>query len=232
MKIPVLFYHKIGYPPPGVKLRNLYVTPEAFSRQLRYLKLRGFRTLTCEEYFRMRRGERLYSDRTILITFDDGFQNLYTHAFPLLKKFGFTAVIFLVAGDVGKEVVWQDSEEKFPEKLLDWEEIGEMSEYGIDFQSHGYSHRLLTSLSPPLLRRELEESRKIIEDKLGKAVKFFAYPYGVYSQQVKDALRKSGYQGAFTTRKGKEKDDFEIRRAGIKFSHPFWKFIKYVEIGY
>ncbi len=226
MRTPVIFYHKIGYPAQEVKLQNLFVTPENFSRHLRYLCLRNFRTFACREY--LENGNR---SRAVLITFDDGFRNNYEFAFPLLKKFGFTATIFLVAGDVGKKVAWEESEEQHPEELLTWEQILEMHDYGIEFQSHGLTHRHLEKLSAGELREELKTAKGILEDKLHKKIEFLAYPYGTYNDLVKKIARECGYRAAFTTWRGPGRDRYEIRRMGIKYNHSLIKFIRYVEWG-
>jgi len=231
VKIPVIFYHKIGHPSQDVKLKNLFVTPENFSRHLRYLRLRNFRSLDCESYLEIREGDAGHSSRSILITFDDGFRDNYEVAFPLLKKFGFKATIFLVVGDVGKRVSWEESEEKVPEDLLTWEQIREMHEYGIDFQVHGFTHRHMDRLNEKELKRELKVAKEVLENKLQKEVRFLAYPYGTYNNLVKRIARECGYCAAFTTWKGKGKDNFEIKRIGIKYNHSLIKFIRYVEWG-
>jgi len=232
LRIPVLFYHKIGYPPPEAKLVNLYVTPENFYKQLKYLKLRGFRTINCETYFKIRRNLMNPPYKPILITFDDGFKNNYTYAFPILKKFGFIATIFIVVGDIGKKVRWEESEEDLPEEILSWEEIKEMHRYGIDFQSHGFTHRHLDALPVEEVEEEIKNSKRILEENLEKKIEFFAYPYGSYNEKVKEILKKHGFKAGFTTRKGKERDLYEIRRVGIKYKHKLWKFIRYVEWKY
>ncbi|NOZ63983.1 MAG: polysaccharide deacetylase family protein [Caldiserica bacterium] len=169
--------------------------------------------------------------RGILITFDDGFRDNYEFAFPLLKKFGFTATIFLVVGDVGKKIAWEESEEQYPEELLSWDQILEMHDYGIDFQVHGFTHRHMERLSAGELKQELKTAKEILEEKLHKAIEFLAYPYGTYSSLVKQVARECGYRAAFTTWKGQGRDNYEIRRMGIKYNHSLIKFIRYVEWG-
>ena len=229
--IPVIFYHKIGYPPKEARLKNLYVTPESFHRHLKYLKLRGFHTLNCEEYLKIKESKIKSHKKHILITFDDGYENNYTYAFPILEKFGFVATIFLVLKDIGKRVSWDESEENYPEEILSWEEILRMHDYGIDFQIHGYTHKHMERFDEEKLRGELIKAKKELEKKLNKNVRFLAYPYGTYNEKVKKIVRELGYYAAFTTWKGEEKDNFEIRRIGVKYDHSLLKFIKYIEFG-
>ena len=231
-KIPILFYHKIDYPDPRARVKGLYVTPENFYRQMRYLKWRRFNTITAAEYIDyLEKGDPL-PPRPILLTFDDGYRDNYLNAFPILKKFGFTATIFLVVGDVGEKVRWEDSEEQLEAEILTWEEIKEMKEYGIDFQSHTLTHARLTKLSPEKIEEELYRSRKILEDKLSSSVTSLAYPYGSFNEEIKKIAQKSGYKGAFTTLRGEGFDLYGIKRIGVKYHHRLWRFIRFVEWKY
>ena len=96
MKVPILFYHKISRPNPKAKVMDLYVTPYNFQRQMSYLKWRGYKTITLDELRGWLSSGKKLPARSIILTFDDGYEDNYTYAFPILKKIGFTATIFLI----------------------------------------------------------------------------------------------------------------------------------------
>ena len=235
MKIPILFYHKINYPHPEAKIRELYVTPENFQRQMRYLKWRGYKPITlCKLVNGLNLKEQLPS-KPIVLTFDDGYEDNYTYAFPVLKKLGFTATVFLITRDIGSSSGWSDSEETVKEPLLSWDKIKEMSDYGIDFQSHTHTHPSLIKLDKKRIKEEILTSKEIIEQKLKKKVDFLCYPYGHFNSQIKQILKEAGYKGAVTTKRGivKEPDDlYSLKRIGIKAKHGILTFIRYIEFKY
>ncbi len=235
MKVPILFYHKINHPRPEAKIEDLYVTPEDFYRQMRYLKYRGYKTINLYEVVEgLYSGEKL-PKRPIVLTFDDGYEDNYTYAFPILKKFSFTATIFLITRDISGLSGWPDSEETTKEKLLSWDKIKEMADYGIDFQSHTHTHPSLPKLDTQKIKEEILTSKEIIEEKLKKKVDFLCYPYGHFNSQVKQILEENGYRGAVTTKRGvvKEADDpYYLKRIGIKRKHGLLTFIRYIEFKY
>jgi peptidoglycan/xylan/chitin deacetylase (PgdA/CDA1 family) len=143
------------------------------------------------------RGDEKPPDKTVVITFDDGFRNNYTQAFPILKMYGFTATVFLTIDHINGVCTW-DKHESIPEiPLLSWDEIREMSTYGIDFGSHGCTHRYMTRLSREEMEMELQESKSTIEVKLGKPADFFCHPYGDTNRQTQQLVEDCGYVGAF-----------------------------------
>ena len=202
---------------------------------MRYLKLRGYTPINLYELVKgLNLGAKL-PPRPIVLTFDDGYDDNYTYAFPILKKFSFTATIFLVTRDIGGLSDWSDSEETTKEPLLSWDKIKEMSEYGIDFQSHTHTHPSLPKLDAQKIKEEILTSKEIIEQKLKKKVDFLCYPYGHFNSEVKQILKETGYQGAATTKRGvvKETDDpYSLKRIGIKRKHGLLAFIRYIEFKY
>jgi peptidoglycan/xylan/chitin deacetylase (PgdA/CDA1 family) len=235
MRVPILFYHKINIPSPQAKIKGLYVTPGSFLHQMRYLKWRGYNTITLDELIKGLNSEIKLPSRSIVLTFDDGYEDNYTYAFPILKKFGFTATIFLITRDIDNLPDWPDSEETIREQLLSWNQIKEMSEYGINFQSHTHTHPSLPKLNEQSIREEVLKSKKIIEDKLKNKVDFLCYPYGHFNFKVEQVLKETGYKGAVTTKRGLVKDGdnpYHLNRIGIKRKHRIWTFIRYLEFKY
>ena len=132
--------------------------------------------------------------KPVLITFDDGYLDFATYAWPLLKRYGFSATVFIVADFVGKTNRW-DSIFDYGEDLalLHWQHIKQLHSEGVEFGSHTLSHRPLTSLSPAEVVREASQSRKIIERELGVPITSFAYPYGDLDPVVEHLIGESGY---------------------------------------
>ncbi|MFH0931790.1 MAG: polysaccharide deacetylase family protein, partial [Candidatus Zixiibacteriota bacterium] len=166
----VLAYHKVT---DEFEWGITRVKPESFEQQVEYLKEEGFSNIDLEELLL---GEEK-KDKQIALTFDDGYESVYQNAFPVLKRYGFTAIIFLITGYTGKENLWEAGfGRKF--KHLSWEQIQEMKESGFQFGSHTVNHPDLTRLDKKSLEYELKKSKDIIEDRLNQEIKFLSYPFG------------------------------------------------------
>src|SRR4030042_3567421 len=128
--------------------------------------------------------------KSLIITFDDGWADNYTNVFPTLKEYSLTATIFVITGFVGKE------------NYMDWKQLREMSEAGISIQSHTVSHKPLAQLSKAEVGYELQTSKKTIEDVLGKQVNFLSLPHGVFNNKVLKMAQEAGYQAVCTSAQG------------------------------
>lgn len=181
-------------------------TPGIFRRQMKILREAGWNCVTLGDLVRMLPDRRPISEKTAVLTFDDGFQNFYTRAFPVLEEYGFKATVFLVTDCVGKHNFWENKEDGSTGmplgKLLSWDEIKELSKSGIDFGAHSVSHPDLTKIPLEEARREVIESKSAIEQHLGTAAATFAYPYGHFNEQVKEIV-KANYAAAVSTNLGK-----------------------------
>lgn len=132
--------------------------------------------------------------------FDDGYENTFTTAFPILSEFGFTAHLFVITGFLGKFNSWDFTVfGKF--KHLSCEQLKVLSEAGWNIGSHTKSHLALTTLSPSQLRAELEDSKKFLEDLLGKAVRSISFPFGSFNARVLDACKEAGFEEAISIKK-------------------------------
>ncbi|RZD15870.1 MAG: polysaccharide deacetylase family protein [Candidatus Acididesulfobacter guangdongensis] len=231
MKIPVLYYHKIDYPKSTAILKGLYVKPEQFKLQMKVLKILGYRTITPYELLLFTKGHRLPFKKPILITFDDGYKNNYTYAYPILKAFGFTATVFISSGCIGKTnaIMEKNGKENQAEDFLDKKNIIEMSKNGITIASHGINHYFLNELTDDgVLAGELLASKAILEDLTGKKIDFFSYPYGAYNAKVMRETKNAGYKGAFTTNKGKiavGDNSYELKRISVNGHNTIFNFL-------
>ena len=216
----VLMYHNIGIPPKEVALKSLYVTPRMFRFQMWYLKTSGFKVVSLHEILSFINGKNS-PKRLAAITFDDGYQDFYDNAFPVLKTYKFPSTVFLVSDLVGKESLW-DSRGK--ERLLHWDSILEMKDAGVVFGSHSKTHPFLSRLSWNELTDEIRGSKIMLEERLKNPVDFFCYPNGDYDNRVLETVAAAGYKGAVTTKRGlihRNDRPFEMRRSFIRYNtHP------------
>lgn len=185
-KVMVLNYHKVD----DMEI-SLSVTPEDFDEQMCYLKEHGYHTITPDELYESLSGNAELPENPVLITFDDGYLDNYENAYPILKKYDFTATIFVVSGFLGKQ-----------KNYMTWDNAREMEKNGIRIESHTVDHKSMTDLSDEQLRTELVESKKKIEQELGHAIHFMAYPTGTYNLHIAQMVKEAGYKGAFTIKYG------------------------------
>ena len=201
LELPILMYHRVA-PNGSSKIPSIRVTPEAFEEQLRFLQDAGFYSITLEEWRIAMMARKPLPGRAVIITFDDGYLDFATYAWPLLKRYGFSAMVFLVADLVGQSNAWDSAYgEDLP--LLKWEQIKQLQTEGVEFGSHSASHCLLTSLSPTEVVREGFRSRAILEHELGKPIRAFAYPYGDVDQVVKHLIGACGYVFGLSCQSGR-----------------------------
>ena len=186
VKVLVLNYHKIDN-----KHHSLSVLPADFESQLKYLSDHGYHSISPDELFEGLAGTGALPENPVLITFDDGYKDNYTTAFPLLKKYGFKATIFVVTSFLGQK-----------SQYFTWEQAREMEKEGISIQSHTATHRSMTDLSDEQLRAELVESKKKAEEELGHPVEYMAYPTGTYNLHIAEMVKEAGYKAAFTIKYG------------------------------
>ena len=183
--IPVLNYHQIND-----QDHNALTVPVAeFEREMAYLKADGYTSITPEQLSdHLKYGQPL-PEKPVLITFDDGYRDNYVNAFPILQKYGFTASIFLVS----------DFMDRF-DNYLTWEQVQEMSEAGINMESHTLSHVELAGLPHDELYKQLMGGKLATEWKTLKFVKYMAYPCGSMDEASMTAVKACGYEGGFTVR--------------------------------
>ncbi|HVE13055.1 MAG TPA: polysaccharide deacetylase family protein, partial [Elusimicrobiota bacterium] len=203
--LPVLMYHKVGTPPRGSKLGALWVETEEFEWQMRYLLRRGFTPMLFGELAACDEGRAPWPEKPALVTFDDGYANNCEEAFPVLSALGVKANVFLVVETVGSHNAWHDPATEPWLRMLDWGQVERMRDSGlVDFGSHTMRHRNLASLPLEDVRWEARESKKRLEERLGREVAAFAYPYGAgaYDAGVRAAVRAAGYRYDFGIRQG------------------------------
>jgi peptidoglycan/xylan/chitin deacetylase (PgdA/CDA1 family) len=213
VRVPILMYHHVADPPTGADaIRvDLSVPPARFEEQLRYLQAKGYQTISLDDLaLYLTVGEPLPA-RPIVLTFDDGYIDAYTHAFPALQRFGFSGTFFLMT---------QPIDAHDPE-WLSWANVEEMSAAGMRFEPHSYDHPDMRNRSYDFLVFQILAPKEAIEARTGETCRFFAYPSGQYDQAVVDVLRSANFWGAVVTVQGAthgSDDLFELRRIRVRGS--------------
>jgi len=169
---------------------------------MEYLRRARYRSLPLSEAARRLASPGELPERSVVITLDDGFRDNYERAFPILLGLGFTATVFLTASYIGTDRLPTLTGTDFVPRPLDWGQVKEMHAQGIEFGSHTLTHPMLSRLPLTEARREIAESRLVIEDRLGAPVRLFCYPRGDFNEGVKQIVREEGYVAACTTLPG------------------------------
>jgi peptidoglycan/xylan/chitin deacetylase (PgdA/CDA1 family) len=188
MRLPVLMYHHVGPSIPHT-YAELTVLPKQFERQIRWLARRGYVGIRPADWLEWRRSGKGLPDKPVLVTFDDGYADLAEYALPVLRRYGFGAVVFIVTGLVGGTNAWDEARGSATHRLLTAEQIRYWAAQGIEFGAHSRTHADLTILSAEELAKEIVGGRDELADLLGSPVTSFAYPYGAYNQTVNTCAR-------------------------------------------
>jgi len=207
--VPILMYHYVRPDPgPGDPIgRDLSVSPERFAEQMAWLAQEGYTPITLGELADVRARRRALPPKPIVLTFDDGYRDFYTAAFPVLKQYGFKATLFVITGAVDQP------------PYVTWDMIAEMDRSGlVEIGSHTVSHHQLPSLGEAQVRAEVMDSKQALEAHLGHPVRAFCYPVGRFDQRSVAAVRDAGYEIAVTTQGGRataEQDQLLLPRLRI-----------------
>ena len=210
-----LCYHKLS---DAFCFEGTWMTPGRFLDQIDELGERGYRFIDETEFIDSVANPEPKNAAKIFLTFDDGYDTLYTIYTRELERRRVPLHIFLLSDFVGRPNQWDLSLGRRSFRHLGWEEIRDLSELGVSFGSHGASHKDLTRLAPSALTREIEQSRQTIETRLQKPVRSFSYPFGRYNENVRAAVRAAGYKIAFSLYPphcNETVDPFALRRNGV-----------------
>jgi peptidoglycan/xylan/chitin deacetylase (PgdA/CDA1 family) len=210
----ILMYHSVDT--NGVFFT---VKPDDFRWQMNYLVEKDFNVVFVDELLKDISNRRPIKPKTIALTFDDGYEDFYTTAFPTLQECSLKSTVFLITGYMGKEL---NNSYNIPLKLLNEGQVRKLHGTGlVHFEPHTEHHPNLIDLSREHARIEIVRSRMAIESILGESCHLFAYPKGLYNEEIKNIVEECGLEGAFTVKEGlarKNSDLFELRRNSIDSS--------------
>ena len=217
-EVPVVMYHRVINKSENEGIHGTYIYENIFREHMKYLKENNFSVITFEDLNNIGWRNRFDKNKKyIIITFDDGYVDNYELAFPILKKFNFKATIFLMGESTYNEWdVKADGEKSFP--LMSVEMIKEMQDYGIEFGAHTFNHPKLNKLSNDEIKHQIVDVKKPLEEKIGKEIITFAYPYGILNDYAKKMVEEAGYTFGVATDSGSvclSDDLYQIRRIAI-----------------
>ena len=213
----MLCYHRVLPAATGVELPDYSVTPQQFASQMSLLRDEGFISLTLDEYFQIANGSRVMPSRSVVVTFDDGFADNYSIAWPIAKRFGIKLNLFICTGFISGAGLTSLSEDNpratlsrktFPEhwQPLSWSQLREMMAAGVVVGFHSHYHRNLGQLTEDEIASDTAHGVSVFKEQLGAAPQFFAFPYGHYGSYPETALTVLTAQGMkmlFTTELGR-----------------------------
>lgn len=200
---PILMYHHVDDRSQEWKLS---VSPKSFRRQMEFLKAHQYRVLSLQEYTDHLKENMPIPKKSVVITFDDGYENNFVNAFPVLKKLEFPATIFIQVDGINRR------------GYMTQEDISILLDNGLDIGSHTLHHAFLPELEPDELEKELVSSRYILENRFRRPITLFSYPGGGINEEVQQAVIDAGYEGAVATHPGPAydlKDPYALRRIRI-----------------
>jgi peptidoglycan/xylan/chitin deacetylase (PgdA/CDA1 family) len=187
---PILMYHYIrvvdqAADPLGY---NLSITPDDFERQIAWLHDQGYAGVRMDTLARCMRGEARCPPKPLALTFDDGYEDAFSAALPVLQRYGFTATFYIVNGFVGHD------------GYMSWEQIVALRDAGMEIGAHTIDHLDLRTLDPAEAARQIAQSKADLERDLGISITSFCYPGGFYDPAIEEMVRAAGYLSATTTR--------------------------------
>lgn len=220
----ILLYHSIS--DQGSGLDPLVIDKNLFARQMQYLSRHGYEPVFLSRVIQRHKQGKNIPSNWVVLSFDDGKANFYSEIYPLLKAYGFKAVLFVSPGRL-------ESTDEF----LTWAQLKEIKNGGlVEIGSHGLYHVPLTCLSPPEAEERIRRSKAVLEEKLGTRVDLFAYPYGALDGQVKEMVKAAGYAGAVGTvypaGKFMSRDIYNMRRVFVSSFSGYPLIFRFMLSGY
>ena len=220
-RIPILMYHSISDLDESARRPYYRIATNAriFQAQLQFLRADGYQSIGLQEAVNVMEGAVPGPEKPVVLTFDDGYQDFHTAAFPILTRFGYSATVFLPTAYIG------DTPRAFNGlECLTWSQARELQAAGVEFGSHTVSHPQLRTLRADGIRDELRGSKQTIEEKLGRPVRSFSCPYAFpetdrqFKQTLRATLEEAGYQNGVSTilgSAGRRSDRFFLERLPV-----------------
>ena len=211
-KIPILMYHSISYE----KGNTLRIPKETFREQMKYLKDNNYTTLTLDDLYSYMKANKSLPKKSIVITFDDGYNDNFTNAYPILKEFNLKATVFVITNTIDKN-----------KNYLTSNEIKLMDKNNIQIESHTAAHDHLSTISYISDVKTMTVAKSKLEGILNRKINYIAYPYGEYNYDTIKAAKKAGYTLAFSTEYGwinKDNNIYSLGRIFVSSSYNLEKF--------
>jgi peptidoglycan/xylan/chitin deacetylase (PgdA/CDA1 family) len=184
--IPILLYHHIAVLPENASRsqKRWTLSPKRFEEQIAWLAAHGFHPVTLTQLVAHRKEGKLLPSSPIVLSFDDGWKDQYTGAFPVLVKYKIPATFFIITDSIGHSA------------YMDWKQLEDMAAAGMDIEPHSHTHPKLTVFPEQYLSREIIDSKKILETRISKPAVVFSYPFGSYNDTVISIVKQAGFDAA------------------------------------
>jgi peptidoglycan/xylan/chitin deacetylase (PgdA/CDA1 family) len=222
-EIPILMYHRIADIPND---RNT-VTPKMFEEQLRYLKKNQYTTISLPDLYNHMSTNSPLPPKSIVLSFDDGYEDNLLNALPLLKKYEMVATVCIISNWIGQENNWEDYKNKPRCRTMDLAQLQEWLQQGMFICAHTVNHPFLSRLNNEEILHELASCKSSLEQQLDIPIDFLCYPYGDFDNRVKNLAKQAGYKAALGIFKGTDfwrNDLFSLKRVVISSRQPLWEF--------
>jgi peptidoglycan/xylan/chitin deacetylase (PgdA/CDA1 family) len=190
--VPILMYHHIGdLPIDATELQTTWtVTPKNFDAQMQWLAHNGYRSVTMAQLVAHLKNRQPLPAKPIIISFDDGWEEQYSTAFPILTKYGLSGTFFVYTHPIDHT------------EYMTWAQLADLTAASMDIESHSITHPHLRDLAPDAAFKEIAESKTTLEKRLGKPVITFCYPFGEYNNAIIEMVKRAGYESAVTLASG------------------------------
>lgn len=215
-QVPVLMFHSINNVPGN----ELCIPPALFTSEMEWLSTNGYAALSMDELYAHLNAHTALPDKVVVLTFDDGYTDFYTNAFPVLKKYGLNSTVFMITGKIGTS------------NYLTADQLKEVSQNNVDVEDHTVTHGYLSQMTYSKQYAELHDSKTVLEQITGKSVDYVSYPYGDYNASTLRATQAIGYKLGFRENGGTAAVTdpvLEVRRSYVSANDDLNAFIKIVQ---
>lgn len=193
-QVQILMYHRVGHFPGRVKAHGaLYCHLPRFRAQMRLFKVLGYSVVSLDDAAAGLRGEIALPPRPLVLTFDDAYVDFLDNAAPVLKAHGYPATVYAVSGLIGTTSSWDAGVGPEPAPLMNAAQLREVQDLGFTIGSHSKSHLRLAQQDDACILAEARDSKRALEDLLGRRVDHFCYPYGSHDLRAVNAAAEAGY---------------------------------------
>jgi peptidoglycan/xylan/chitin deacetylase (PgdA/CDA1 family) len=224
--VPIFVYHNIAHPPRGARLTSLYVPPEQFARQMRLLRALGIQGVTMSEALPYLAGEK--SGRVAAITLDDGYADHAANALPALERYGMRATCYVTSGALGAYNFWDADRLNAKKPIMSEAQLRAWADAGMEVGAHSRTHPHLTELPPEEAEAEVRGCKDDLEERVGREVTQFCYPYGAHDARLAATVRSAGFTAATTLRRGRARssdDPYLLPRVLVRERDPIGRFL-------
>lgn len=218
-------YHRVN----DYRNNEMSIPVQEFRRQVAWLKEQGFQNMRMAELESMAPDSKLTASR-VIFSFDDGYEDNYVEALPVIKEFGYSAIFYIPYEHIGKRDMFprdiKESNRLEHNRIMDWEQVKNIHKAGMEIGSHTLTHNDLTRMSDTQAKKEIFESKTKLEEKLGDKITSFCYPGGYFNEKHVNWTEEAGYSSACTTITGcyQKESLFKVPRIAVLASDRFFIF--------